>query len=116
MKCVKCGAELHGEESECSECGVILSKARVKPLPAEPVRRFHYLVAPFHGHLRAGQGIEQVSAQLQGLIDHYASHGWELVQFGSVSLTVDEGCIAGLLGNRTSQRVYDQLVFRRPVE
>jgi len=127
MECPKCGAELAGSETECPSCGVILSKARATPPPQPKIdlaqseapppgaRKYHYMVAPFHGHIRAGQGVEQVSAQLQDLINHYAGYGWEFVQVGRVSLTVNQGCLAGLLGNATSQLSYDQLIFRAPV-
>jgi len=128
MECVKCGAELKGTEAECPHCGVIVSKARPTPPSAEfsvasqarggltPARRFHYLVAPFHGQLRGGQGIEVVSSQLQELINHYGAHGWEFVQVGSVTLTVNQGCLASLFGAGTYQQAHDQVVFRKPVE
>lgn len=127
MECLKCGAELTGSETECPSCGVIISKARAAPLPRPPTdspeyppapmgaRKYHYLVAPFHGHIRAGQGIEQVSSQLQDLINHYAAYGWEFVQIGTVSLTVNQGCLAGLFGSGSTQHSYDQVVFRQPM-
>jgi len=115
MECVKCGAELVGSETECPGCGVIISKARATPPPQPPIdagqresppvgsRKYHYMVAPFHGQIRAGQGIEQVSSQLQELINHYAGYGWEFVQVGTVSLTVSQGCLASLFGSGSSQ-------------
>jgi hypothetical protein len=127
MECVKCGAELTGSEVECPSCGVIVSKAREtppphnstdaaeSPVPPQRSRKYHYLVAPFHGNIRAGQGIQEVSSQLQDLINHYAAYGWEFVQVGSVSLTVNEGCLAALFGHGTSQHSYDQVVFRQAV-
>lgn len=127
MECMKCGAQLTGSEVECPSCGVIVSKARATPPPRDPAltpegstppagyRKYHYLVAPFHGHIRAGQGIQEVSSQLQDLINHYAAYGWEFVQVGSVSLTVNEGCLASLFGRGSSQHSYDQVVFRRAV-
>lgn len=128
MECVKCGAELTGSETECLSCGVIISKARVgsasPPRPpvggAEDVsapigaRNYHYRVAPFHGRIRAGQGIEQVSSQLQDLINQYAAYGWEFVQVATVSLTINQGCLAGLLGSGSTQHSYNQVVFRYP--
>jgi hypothetical protein len=128
MDCVKCGAELTGSEVECPGCGVIVSKARSAPLPTTPAhgqkgigprpedRKYHYLVEPFHGNIRAGQGIQEVSSQLHDLINHYAAYGWEFVQVGSVSLTVNEGCVSAFLGRGTSQHSYDQVVFRKAVE
>jgi hypothetical protein len=107
---------------------VILSKARTSPPPRESaaegngpvatpeIHDYHYLVAPFHGQLRAGQNITNVSAQLRDLINHYASYGWELVEIGSVSLTINEGCIGALLGRSSSQHSYDQVIFRRRIE
>lgn len=127
MECVKCGAELTGSETECPSCGVIISKARVAPPPRPSTaedrssppptgsRKYHYLVAPFHGHIRAGQGMDQVSSQLEDLINHYAAYGWEFVQIGRVSLTVNQGCLAGLFGSASTQYSYDQVVFRQPV-
>jgi len=106
---------------------VIVSKARATPPPEDPTpqaddsaapqvsQRYHYLVVPFHGNIRAGQKIGEVSSQLQDIINHYASYGWELVQVGSVSLTVNEGCLAALLGRSSSQLRYDQVVFRQPI-
>lgn len=127
MKCVKCGVELAGSELECPSCGVIVSKARAVPPPRPPSeslenstrpganRKYHYLVVPFHGQIRAGQGIGEVSSQLQDLINHYAGYGWEFVQIGRVSLTINQGCLAGLLGSGSSQHSYDQVVFRQSV-
>lgn len=95
MECVKCGAELSDSEVECPNCGVIVSKARATPPPRDPAlgsegsvpspghRKYHYLVTPFHGRIRAGQGIQEVSSQLQDPINHYAAYGWEFVQVGS---------------------------------
>lgn len=125
MECVKCGAELTGSEIDCPSCGVVVSKARATPPPRDPApeasrplagdRKYHYFVAPFHGNIRAGQGVQEVSTQLQGLINHYAAYGWEFVQVGSVTHTVNEGCFAALFGRGTSQYSYDQVVFRRAV-
>lgn len=128
MDCVKCGAELTGSEVECPSCGVIPSKARTSPPTrrstaeeSEPVatagiHEYHYLVAPFHDQLRAGQDVTKVSAQLRDLINHYAAYGWEFVQIGSVSLTINNGCLAALFGYGSSQHSYDQVVFRRRIE
>jgi hypothetical protein len=127
MDCVKCGAELTGSEAECPTCGVILSKARTTPPPRDPVARgddagarptggvYQYLVIPFRGNIRSAQKVEVVSAQLQDLINHYASYGWELVQVSDVSLTVDTGCLGAFLGRGSYQLSYDQVVFRQPI-
>jgi len=127
MECVKCGAELEGSETECPSCGVIVSKARATPPPQPPIdvaqsesppiggRQYYYMVAPFHGHIRTGQGVEQVSSQLQEVINHYAAYGWEFVQIGTVSMTISRGCLASLFGSGPTQLSYDQVIFRQPV-
>lgn len=63
----------------------------------------------------AVQKVEVVSAQLQELINHYASYGWELVQVSDVSLTVDTGCLGALFGRGSYQISCDQVVFRQPI-
>ncbi len=73
-----------------------------------------YKVVPFVGKIKGSGSAGEVSSQLQSVINSVAAEGWELVTMADVGIEVSPGCIAGLLGSKTSYQRYDQLIFRRP--
>lgn len=76
---------------------------------------YQYLTTSFQGQLKSGQSVQDVSLQLQNLINHYASQGWEFCELGSVSIAVSPGCLASLMGNSTTYVRHDQVIFRKPL-
>lgn len=73
-----------------------------------------YKVVPFEGSIKGSGSTAEVSNQLQALINSTAADGWELVTMADVGIAVSPGCLAGLMGQKTSYTRYDQLIFRRP--
>jgi hypothetical protein len=74
---------------------------------------YRYFVAPFVGKLQFGRKVEEVSKQLEGVINHYAEHGWEFVEVAQVDMIVAPGCLAALLGAKESTVSYNQVIFRQ---
>ena len=72
-----------------------------------------YKVVPFEGKIKGSGSANEVSGQLQSLINGIASDGWELVTMADVGIEVSPGCLGGLLGKEKSYRRVDQLIFRR---
>ncbi len=54
-----------------------------------------------------------VAAQLTVLINSQNEEGWEFYQINSVNISVNPGCIAGLLGIRAYDQKYDMAIFRK---
>jgi hypothetical protein len=77
------------------------------------MQSYEYFVAPFVGQLRSGESVGNVSAQLQALINQYASQGWEFYSLDNVDIEVRPGCLASLLGAKTSYITYNQVIFRK---
>ena len=75
--------------------------------------KFSYKVVPFIGSIKSGDSPENVSRQLQSVIDSHAAQGWEFWTFNDVNIAVQPGCLAGLMGQKSTYMAYDQLVFRR---
>ena len=75
-----------------------------------------YHVVPFIGRINSNKAetAQTVAAQLQTLIDHYASHGWDFYSVEKVGIEINPGCLGALLGHSVTYINYDQVVFRRP--
>lgn len=76
--------------------------------------QFKYHVVPFVGQVKGTVDVSQVSKQLEDLINHYSSQGWDFYSLENVDIEVTPGCIQGLMGAKTAYLTYNQLVFRRP--
>jgi hypothetical protein len=76
---------------------------------------YQYQVVPFIGKIKSNQSAADVAGQLQGVISQYATQGWEFQQMGDVNIEVQAGCLAGLLGAKTSYMRFDQIIFRKAV-
>lgn len=72
-----------------------------------------YKVVPFIGRLQSGQNAEEVSNQLQAVIDQHSKQGWEFHTLNDVNIEVRPGCLAGLFGAKASYIQFDQIIFRR---
>lgn len=72
-----------------------------------------YKVVPFMGQIKSGASAKEVSAQLENIINSHASQGWDFCSVDSVNITIRPGCLAGLLGGKTSYVRYDQVIFKR---
>ena len=77
---------------------------------------YQYLVVPFQGQIKAGGSAAAVSAQLESVINRYASEGWEFYTLNDVNIEVTPGCISGLFGAKAGYVLYDQVIFRRPAK
>ena len=76
---------------------------------------YRYHVVPFLGRIKAdtADSAQTVSTQLQTVIDHYVSHGWDFHSIEKVGIQVQPGCLGGLLGQSVTYLNYDQIIFRR---
>lgn len=77
---------------------------------------YRYHVVPFVGRIKAAtaENAQTVSNQLQTVIDHYVSHGWEFYSIEKVGIEVRAGCLAALLGHGNTYLNFDQVIFRQP--
>lgn len=75
--------------------------------------KFYYKVVPFIGKIKANGNAQEVATQLQAAIAQNTGDGWEFHSFNDVSIEVQPGCLAALLGAKTSYIKSDQLVFKR---
>jgi hypothetical protein len=73
---------------------------------------YAYKVVPFIGQNRGTLSAADVAIQMESIINHYASHGWEFYQLSDVNIEVQPGCIGGLLGAKAEYVRFDQLIFR----
>lgn len=74
--------------------------------------RYQYHVVPFIGRIKSNQSANDVSAQLEDLINQYASKGWEFYQLNDVNIEVQPGCLGRLFGAKASYIQFDQVIFR----
>jgi hypothetical protein len=74
---------------------------------------YQYKVVPFMGRIRGSSSANEVSKQLETMINTEARDGWEFCQLGDVNIEVSPGCIASLFGSKASYMQYDQVIFRR---
>ena len=57
----------------------------------------------------------EAAVYLEGVVDQYAKDGWEFYRVDSIGVSVQPGCIAGLLGQKDALTTYYVISFRRPV-
>jgi hypothetical protein len=72
-----------------------------------------YQVIPFIGKIKGKQTANDVSDQLEALINEGTKNGLEFVQLGAVNIEVQPGCIAGLLGAKVAYTRFDMAIFKR---
>ena len=77
------------------------------------MNNYIYKVIPFIGSIKKKQNAGHVSDQLQDIINEQAGLGFEFHSIGEVSIAVDQGCLASLLGRGTEYTKFDQLFFRK---
>jgi hypothetical protein len=72
---------------------------------------------PFAGQIRrsffSSQSAQDVSNQLQAVINERARQGWLFYSVEKIDIHVTPGCLASLLGARSSVISFDQVIFRR---
>lgn len=80
---------------------------------------YEYRVVPFVGQLKGGimsiENARKVSEQLHGVINQYATEGWEFFRIDKVDIEIKPGCLASLFGASISFITFDQVIFRRPL-
>lgn len=72
---------------------------------------FQYKVVPFAGTAKGSATGSEIATQLQSAISVNTNDGWVFHSFNKVSVAVEPGCLAGLLGGKTAYQEMDQLVF-----
>ncbi|MBX7219638.1 MAG: hypothetical protein K1Y36_06815 [Blastocatellia bacterium] len=73
-----------------------------------------HLVVPFASiQPTNASAVVTAAKQLQDLINHHSLQGWEFYRMDSVSLYENPGCLAGLLGAKTTETRLDMVIFRR---
>jgi Domain of unknown function (DUF4177) len=75
--------------------------------------KYTYKVVPFMGKANANGQVDQVSRQLEKIINDEAAAGWEFHQLGRCDIEVKLGCLAGLLGAKTAFVSWDQVIFHK---
>lgn len=71
-----------------------------------------FKVVPFRGQIRATKdSLDTASKQLEDVINSHVQKGWTFHSLGSIHITVQPGCLAGLFGQTASTVVYDQVIF-----
>lgn len=75
-----------------------------------------YSALPFQGSLRSGQTASAVASQLEALLNGASASSPEagVCVVGPVSIQVQPGCLAGLLGAEASFLRYDQIIWGPP--
>lgn len=76
---------------------------------------YKYQVVPFIGKIKGKQSADEVSKQLESVIEQYSSQGWEFYQLADVSIEVSPGCLASLFGAKESYMKFDQIIFRKQI-
>lgn len=76
-----------------------------------PKCRYH--VVPFVGQIKSSGSVNEVSKQLENLIQHYADKGWEFYSLDNVDIEVRPGCIGALLGAKAQYITYNQVILRK---
>src|SRR5436305_10547194 len=140
--CPHCGKEISARATRCKYCLEQVTAIPPEPLPSRspietalasepavprptpavattsPARcQYRYHVVPFIGAMKSGffsgDNAQTVSAQLNGLIDHYALQGWEFYSLEKVDIQITPGCIGQLLGQNASYITFDKVIFRQ---
>lgn len=75
--------------------------------------QYTYKVVPFIGKIKNGQGAQEVSKQLQSMIDAHVNDGWEFYQLSDTNIEISPGCLAALFGAKESYVKFDQVIFRK---
>jgi len=78
--------------------------------------RYSYQVVPFQPGVKEGAKSDAVAAQLQRLIDHYVTHGWQYYRLEQITVMVAPGCLGSLFGAKSIPVVVQSVVFRAPLE
>jgi hypothetical protein len=83
---------------------------------APPSTDREYIVVPFVGQIRrnlfSSQSAQDVSNQLQAVINERARQGWLFCSVEKIDIHVTPGCLASLFGARSSVISFDQVIFR----
>jgi hypothetical protein len=76
-----------------------------------------YKVVSFVGNVKGGyfskEGPHTASKQLEDVINSYVKQGWQFDSLGHINILVQPGCIGGLLGQKATAIVYDQVIFKK---
>ena len=57
---------------------------------------------------------QAIANELNDRVNHFARNGWEFYRIDSVGVAVKPGCLASLLGTRSTMTYYNVVTFRRP--
>ena len=62
--------------------------------------------------IKAGK-THKAADTIEGVINRYASQGYEFVQVAQISIKEEPGCLGGIFGAKTTFMNYNALVFRK---
>ena len=77
------------------------------------MQNYEYKVIPFIGKLKQSGTADEVSRQLQLLINEHATDDREMFQLEEVNIEVSPGCLPSLFGAKESYEKFDQVIFHR---
>jgi len=99
--------------STCDQSLAPRSHVVVGTEPKKAASDYEYMVIPFTGQSKGTLSADDVARQLESVIAHHASAGWEFCQLSDVSVEVQPGCLAGLFGSTVQYARLGQLIFKR---
>lgn len=74
-----------------------------------------YKVVPFVGKIEGGQTAEDVSKQIQAIIDEMEKDEWEFYQLVTANVEIKLGFLSKLFGSGLAYASTDQLIFMKEV-
>lgn len=74
-----------------------------------------YRVIPFIGKVKRYQSANDVSNQLEALINEGAKEGWQFEQVNNVNIEVQPGCLAAIFGAKVDYVRFDMVIFKKVI-
>ncbi len=78
------------------------------------MKRYH--VVPFKGVINEKQSANDVSKQLEEVLNYGARNGWTFEHLNSVNIEVRPGCFAWLFGLHRETTKHDMVVFSEELQ
>ena len=55
----------------------------------------------------------EAAVYLESVVNQMAAQGWQFYRVDPIGVELEPGCLGGLLGRKTEERVYYVITFRR---
>jgi hypothetical protein len=75
--------------------------------------QYQYKTVPFIGRGKDELNAKIIAQQLTDLINVNSQDGWVFDQINNVNIDVQAGCLASLFGQRSFEKRFDMLIFRK---